>query len=218
MLGDSARRGLSRAIAAFTVAVFVAGCGGGGPDDELSRTLLKRLPASDSVEGFVEQRTFDWGDPVNLIGEGLHLPEATRPSDAVAAFHDAGIVAGAGKRLSQGLAPNVNYVTIGVIKLGSADKAKKLQRWIHRQDLQPPCFDDCLYSPKDLPVPGVPHVTAVQQVPGSPADFGPPVHFLAEFVVGPYLYFASSDGSPEDASDVVAGLQDFYKTVRKHRE
>lgn len=173
------------------------------------------LPASE-LPGFKKQRTFDWSDPVDLIGEGVPLPEATHPSSGVKIFTDAGFRGAAGEHLTKGAPPEEDRVTIGVVDLGSADGAKRARDWMHGQDLQQPCFTQCIYSGRPLRVPGVPTATAVMQVPNIPAGaHGPPTHFLVEFTVGPYLYFASVDGKPADRPKVVEVTRRYYERVRK---
>src|ERR1700681_731838 len=71
-----------------TVAVALAGCGGGGSGVSSASLPPRLLPAS-STPGFGLERTLDWSDPVNLVGEGLFLPQAAHPSEAVKEFKDA---------------------------------------------------------------------------------------------------------------------------------
>src|SRR5207247_9225785 len=66
----------------------LAGC---GSDNEVSAASLKpRLLPVSLVPGFRLLRTLDWSDPVNLVGEGIFLPEATHPSQAVKEGNDSG--------------------------------------------------------------------------------------------------------------------------------
>lgn len=61
----------------------LAGCGGGGSSADVTAESLKPrlLPLSAlPVPGFREQRTFDWSDPIDLVGQGIWLPEVTQPS------------------------------------------------------------------------------------------------------------------------------------------
>jgi hypothetical protein len=101
----------------------------------------------------------------------------------------------------------------------SPDAAAETRDWMHAQDLRQPCFTACIFSPRMLGIAGVPTATAVQQVPNIPprrgGGQGPPTHYLVEFTVGPYLYFANSDGSRSDARNVVAATQRYYQQVRK---
>lgn len=199
----------------------LAACGGGDDaSDKVSAASLKNrlLPAS-ALPGFRQQRTFDWSDPVNLVGEGVRLPETTQPSRGVKMFEDASFSGAVGERLTMGTPPDLSEVTVGVVKLGSADGARQARDWMHAQELRQPCFEACIFSPRELSISGVPTATAVQQVPnsGAPPEGGqlPPTHYLVEFTEGPYLYFASTDGSRGDARRVVAATQLYYKHVRK---
>jgi hypothetical protein len=47
-----------------------------------------------------------------------------------------------------------------------------------------------------------------------PGPGGPPHHYLLEFTVGPYLYFASGDGDAKAKAQVVRGAQAYYNQVR----
>jgi hypothetical protein len=212
------RRRLSPVGLLLLAGVFAA-CGGGDSGDRTAESLKPRLPAPSSVPGYHLQRTFDWSNPVDLVGEGLRLPEATHPSAGVQAFEDANVQGGAGERLVQGTPPDESEVTIGVVKLKSDSGALAARDWMHKQDLRPPCYSSCIYNTMNLAIPGVPNATAAKQVPNitpppaDPAD-GPPSHYHFEFTVGPYLYFATSDGGPDDEAQVIAGAQGFYRQVR----
>lgn len=150
-------------------AVWLAGCGGGGSTsgDVSAASLAPRLLPAAALPGFRQQRTFDWRDPVDLIVEGLRLPEITRPSSAVKILNDAGFQGGAGERLTTGTPPDQGEVTVGVLKFKSPDGARQVRDWMHGQDLQQPCFAACIYTPRNLAIPAVPTATAVQQVPNS---------------------------------------------------
>jgi hypothetical protein len=215
-------------IAGVLVSLVAAGglaaCGGGGSGDKVSfSSLSSRLLPAAQVPGFDRQRTFDWSDPVNLVGEGVRLPEASHPSSGVKAFAHAGLRGAAGERLTRGAPPDEDVVTIGVAELESASAALRARDWMHGQDLQQPCYTACIYSPRSLKVPGVPTATAVMQVPhapgspppGGPGGSGPPTHYLVEFTVGPYLYFVSTDGRPGDRSKVVGLSKAYYERERK---
>ncbi len=200
----------------------MAGCGGAGSSADVTAASLtpRLLPlAAIPVPGFRQQRTFDWSDPIDLIGQGIPLPEATQPSSGVKAFEDAGFRGAAGERFAQGTPPNEGDVTIGVAKFTSPDGALQARDWVHGQDLQQPCYAACIYAPRNLPIPEVPTATAVQQVPtiSSPQSDGqpPPMHYRVQFTVGPYLYFASTDGSPKDVQNVIGAAQLYYQHVQK---
>ena len=80
-----------------TLAIGLVGCG--GDDDGTSPASLNSqlLPAS-QVPGFKIERKFEWDNPIDFVAQGLHLPEATPPSQAVKTFEDAGFEAGAGEQ------------------------------------------------------------------------------------------------------------------------
>src|SRR4051794_5416337 len=156
--GVAVRAGRSESMAtglAVSLILAVGGlsaCGGddgGGSGDKVPYSSLKaRLIPAGSVPGFTQQRTFDWSDPVNLVGEGMRLPEATRPSAAVKVFTDAGLRGGAGEFLTKGDPPNDELLATGVAVLKSPDGAKRARDWMHGQDLQQPCYTKCIYRPR----------------------------------------------------------------------
>jgi hypothetical protein len=219
-------------LVGLATAAGLAACGGGSSGKVSSAALEDRLLPASSVPGYRQQRTFDWSDSVNLVGEGLVLPESTHPSEGVKTFHDAGLKGAAGERFAQGKPPDESYLTIGVLKLKSAKAARKARDWMHGQDLLQPCFSACIFSPRNLRIPGVPTATAVQQTPTlsppgvkslrpgakavpPPGVQGPPTHYLVEFTTGRYLYFFNGDGSRRDARKVVTTTQGYYRGVRK---
>jgi hypothetical protein len=215
------RTGIATALLAAGIALALAGCGSSSKKAS-SHSLNNRLLPVGSVPGFRLLRQFDWSNEINLAGEGIVTPEATHPADVVKAIRDAGFVGGSGEQLSQGVPPNENDIVNGVVKLNSASGAKKLQAYMHAQNLQQPCFTACIYFPASFAIPGVPGVTAVQQVPhvpvppgakAPPAGQGPPYHYLVEFTVGPYLYFATGDGDAATKARVAAVVQAYYKRV-----
>jgi hypothetical protein len=100
---------------------------------------------------------------------------------------------------------------------------------MHSQDLQQPCFASCIFSPRNLPVPGVPDGKAAKQVPTGaasgpppglpagakvPAGAGPPTRYLVEFTVGPYLYFAHTEGDAKTGPRFVAVTKHYYDRVK----
>ena len=213
-------RSITVGLVVCMAAAGLAACGDDGSSGKVSAASLKsRLLPPSSVPGFRLQRTFDWSDPVNLAVEGAKLPESTHPSVMVKAFKDAGLKGAAGERLIKGRPPEESQVTIGVVKLKSAEGARQARDAMHAQDLIQPCFTACIFSPRNLPIPGVPTATAVKQTPSIPpppgGGQGPPTFYLVEFTVGPYLYFSTSDGSPSDARKVIATTQRYYQRVRK---
>ena len=87
-------KGRLSAVACLSVCVALTACG--GTSKVSSASLQPRLLPSSEVPGFGLQRTLDWSDPVNLVGEGLFLPQRTRPSSAVKEFTGAHLAGAAG--------------------------------------------------------------------------------------------------------------------------
>jgi hypothetical protein len=219
-------RGRAIAVMVGVLACASVGACGGGSDGKVAAGSLKsRLLPPSFVPGYRVQRTLDWSDPVDLVGEGMRLPEATHPSDAVRVVNEAGLRGAAGEILTKGQPPEEDHATSGVVRLKSAAGARKLRDYMHRQDLIQPCFTACIYQPGTLEVVGVPGAVAVQQVPHLPAppgggspppeSQGPPVGYAAEFTIGPYLYFATTDGRRRDAARFVATTRRYYQRVKK---
>jgi hypothetical protein len=225
---------ISTVLLACVATVGLGGLTGCGSDNTVSASSLKPLilPAS-LAPGFHLLRTFDWSDPVNLVGEGIFLPEATRPSDAVKEIRDADFRGAAGEQLNRG-GSNGDELRSGVVKFKSDSGANKVRDWMHREDLQQPCFSECIFSPRNLPLPGVPAGVAVQQVPSArpptpppgvklppgvkaprvlPGS-GPPTRYLAEFTIGKYLYFVSTTGNAAAKTRFVAGVRQYYNRVK----
>lgn len=234
---------VTRVAAAVAVAtggiVALAGCGG---QTKVSSTALKSRLAPESVApGFHLERTLDWSDPTNLVGEGFHLPERTHPSQAVSEVRSQGFEGAAGEQLNQG-GPTGTTITTGVMKFGSAAGAQRVVSWMHGQDLQQPCFAQCIFSPLNLPIAGIPGAKAVRQVPigpgatppptpspalrallrrqgitppppGAQVGSGPPTNYFAEFEIGPYVYFAGVNGGTK--SQFATGLTQYFNTVKR---
>src|SRR5689334_3544658 len=91
---------LAMGLAAAVALVWLAGCG--GSDDVSAASLNPRLLPVAFLPSFHKLRTFDWSDPVNLVGEGIFLPEATDPSQAVKEIRDAGLRGSTGEDLNRG--------------------------------------------------------------------------------------------------------------------
>jgi hypothetical protein len=125
--------------------------------------------------------------------------------------------------LTRGTGNNRSEITIGVVKFKSASGANKVRDWMHGQDLQEPCFSECTFTPRPLNVPAVRSARLVAQsgqppppppgaAPGAITE--PPTNYLVEFTVGPYLYFAWTQGSSRDLSAFMAGTQRYYNQVK----
>jgi hypothetical protein len=226
--------GLSLVAGACAIAAL-AGLTGCGTKSNVSVASLKPLlfPAS-FAPGFHLLRTLDWSDPVNLVGEGIFLPEATHPSQAVKEIRSAGFRGSAGEVLNRGGATG-DEVRAGVIKFKSDSGAVKVRDWMHSEDLQQPCFAQCIFSPLNLAIPRIPGARAVRQVPmgaaggpppgiklppgvkppnGAVAAAGPPTRYLVEFTVGPYLYFARTEGGAGARARFVKASQRYYQRVK----
>jgi len=205
----------------------VAGCGSSSSTTTTttsSASLQPRLLPSSAVPGFGLQRTLDWSDPVNLVGEGLALPQTTRPSTAVAEFKDAGLRGAAGEVLTSGTGFNGTDIRVGVAQFGSAAEANSVRDWMHRQDLHQPCFGPCVFAPAPVSLAGLPSARLVVQSspapplpPGAPrgarVESGP-TNYLAEFTVGPYLYWAALQASAAAKARFEQGLRLYYAHAR----
>jgi hypothetical protein len=143
-------------LAACAAAVGLGGLTGCGSDSKVSVSSLKpRLLPASLTPGFRVLRTLDWSDPVNLAGEGFFLPELAHPSDAVKEIRGAGFQGALGEQLNRG-GPTGDDIRTGVAKFKSAGGAGKVRDWMHREDLQQPCFAQCIFSPRNLVLPGIP--------------------------------------------------------------
>ena len=231
MIGRESKRILMAVATSVVMAglVGLTGCGGGGGSEVSASSLKPRLLPVSLTPGFHLLRILDWSDPVNLVGEGIFLPEATHPSAAVKEVRDADFRGASGEQLNRG-GPNGDDIRTGVVKFKSAGGAEKVRDWMHSEDLQQPCFAQCIYSPRNLAIPGIPGAQAVRQVPsaqqppGTPPPGvklprvvpggGPPIRYLTEFTIGDYLYFISTQGDAAARARFVAGTQQYYKRVK----
>jgi hypothetical protein len=215
--------------ACLSAGVALVGCGGGSSVS--SASLQPRLLPASSTPGFGVQRTLDWSDPVNLVGEGLFLPQATHPSAAVAEFKGAHFKGSAGEVLTNGPAngPGSNgvEVRVGVAQFSSGTDANRVRDWMHRQDLHQPCFSQCIFAPGSVTVPGVPTLRFVVQsshVPPPPKGVGipagvrvasAPTNYLAEFTVGPYLYWIILQGDSSAKAQFEEGIKLYYAHAKQ---
>jgi hypothetical protein len=212
------------AVAGLSVGVALAGCGGGGAKVSSASLKSRLLPAS-AVPGFGLQRTLDWDDPVNLVGEGLALPQVTHPSAGVKEFTDAHLKGAAGEVLSNGSGLNATDVRVGVAQFKSAADATRVRDWMHNQDLREPCFSKCIFTTRSVALASVPGVRFVVQSapaprprripPGAPRLTGGPANYLAEFTIGPYLYWALLQGDASAKAKFEGGLQVYYAHAKK---
>jgi hypothetical protein len=196
---------------------LVSGCGSNGTVS--ATTLYPRLLPASSVPGFGLERKLDWSNPVDLVGEGVALPEITHPSAGVKEFQNAHLKGGAGEVLNQGAGLNLTEIHLGTAKFDSASDAIKVRNWMHGEDLQQPCFALCAFSPMPTKLPGVPNSAAVvQRTTGGRRGFGP-ANYRAEFTIGPYLYWAWFQGnsSPKSKSEFEMGLGRYYQHAKQQK-
>ena len=223
--------GLSLLIMAWGAVALIGPTGCGSDSNEVSAASLQpRLFPVSFAPGFHQLRTFDWSDPVNLVGEGLFLPEATHPSEAVKKIRSEGFKGATGEELNRG-GPEGDHIGTGVMKFESDSGAEKVRDWLHGKDLQQPCFVQCIYNPRNLAIAGIPGVKAVEQVPNAaankpppgvklppgakiPAGAGPPTHYFMGYPIGPYVYFASTEGSAGTKARFVKATQRYYNRVK----
>ena len=207
-------------------AVLVLAAGGCGSSkgsdaskDVSAASLTQRLLPASEVQGFDVQRTFDWRVPFDVVGEGLSLPEATRPSAAVKVFEDNDWLRGAGEVLTQGAPPDITEVRLGVVKFKSPTGAGRTRDWLRSQDLKQPCYSQCIFQPRSVTladIPGSSYViqdTTLPKKPGEPG--GPPVNYSAEFTVGPYLYWISLRADASAEKQFRAGIEGFYAHAKQ---
>ena len=214
------------AVAALLVLGVVTGCG--GSSEKVSATsLAPRLLPPSSVPGFGLQRTLNWSDPVNLVGEGLSLPQATHPSAAVKEFKEAHLRGSAGEILVRGSGLEETAVQIGVARFNSDANANKVRDWLHRQDLTQPCFSQCIFAPAPATIPGIPNLSMVVQSSHVPAPPPPPsgaprgarvaagpANYFAEFTIGSYLYWAVLHANSSAQPQFEAGVKAYYQHAR----
>jgi hypothetical protein len=220
------------AVAALLIIGVVTGCGGSSGKVSAASLNPRLLPAS-SVPGFGLQRTLNWSDPVNLVGEGLSLPQATHPSTAVKNFKEAHLQGAAGEILTHGSGLEENAAQIGVARFDTAADANKVRDWMHREDLTQPCFSQCIFSPAPATIAGIPNLSMVVQRSHLPAPPGPPpgvkiprgvsrraqvgpapAGYFAEFTIGRYLYWAVLHADSTAQSPFEAGVRLYYQHAR----
>jgi hypothetical protein len=210
--------------ACLSAGFAIAGCGDGGGKVSSASLHSRLLPAS-AVPGFGLQRTLDWSDPVNLVGEGLSLPQRTHPSAGVKEFEDAHLRGSAGEVLTNGSGFNESEAVVGVAQFKQAADANRVRDWMHKQDLQQPCFSQCIFSPGPVSVPGIPSLRFVEQSshapplpPGAPrgARVGPaPANYLAEFTIGRNLYWAALHGDSTAKSRFEQAVKLYYAHAKQ---
>ena len=214
------------AAASLAACVAIAGCGGGGKVS--SASLEPRLLPAGSIPGFGVQRTLDWTNPVDLVGQGLALPQVTRPSVAVKEFNDRHLRGAAGRMFVGGSGFEETLLRTGVARFDSTADANAVRDWMHEQDLQQPCYGKCIFAPAPVAIAGIPNARFVEQTSHAPAPPTPPpgfpkgrhvfvapapANYLAEFTVGPYLYWAVLQATSGNRARFEAGLKAYYARV-----
>jgi hypothetical protein len=196
---------------------LVSGCGGSG--NVSASSLYPRLLPASSVPGFGAERRFDWTNPIDLVGEGVALPGVTHPSAGVDEFKNAHVKGAAGEVFSRGTGLNADEIHIGVAKFDSPSDAAKVRSWMHGQDLQQPCFTQCVFSPRPLKLSEVPNSSAVVQTTTGGKPGSGPANYRAEFTVGPYLYWVwfGGDASAKTKSRFEAGLGRYYEHAKHEK-
>jgi hypothetical protein len=211
-------------LAGLSTGVAIAGCGSNSGGKVSSASLQPRLLPASAAPGFGLQRRLDWSDPVNLVGEGLALPQALHPSAAVKEFENAHFKGGAGEVLVSGSSPEATEVQVGVAKFDSAADANRVGDWMHHEDGQQPCFSQCIFAPYATALPGVPNARYVVQSsrprplpPGAPrnAKVSAPANYLAEFTIGPYLYWAVLRADSSAKSKFEQGMKLYYAHAKQ---
>ena len=208
-------RGTRPWLLAVLLLALLTGCGGGG---KVSATSLEpRLFPASAVPGFGLAKTYDWSDPVNLVGQGVALSGLTQPSSGVDTFESGHLKGAAGELLTRGAGLDVTEIHIGVAKLGSDSDADEVRSWMHGQDLQQPCVTACVFKPQPTKLSGVPDSSAViQTTVGGKAGSGP-ANYRAEFTIGPYLYWLwfQGDSSATTKSRFETGIGRYYQHAKQ---
>lgn len=204
------------ALAVLPAGAFVA-CG--GDDDGTSpESLMSRLLPASEFPGFKSELKFDWDNPIDFAVQGLHLPQATPPSDAVEAFENAGFEAGVGESFvaAKGKPFEGPRATEDVVQFGSDDDAREALAYVHKEALKQPCFATCSVQPREFAVPGIPSAKGVQltPLPDPPSDAPHPfVSYGVSFTIGPRLFLVVADGGPGqvEKDQVVDAAEALYK-------
>jgi hypothetical protein len=206
---------LAGGVALSVALVLVLGACGGGSKVSAASLKPRLLPAS-SLPGYTSVASLDWSDPIDLVGQGVPIPETTYPSAAVKEFRSAHLKGAAGEVLRRGSGLNETNITVGVAEFGSTSDATKMQSWMHSEDLQQPCFGACVFSPEAVKLSGIPGASAViQTVPNAkPSD---QANYRAEFTIDKYLYWGSFSGdtSATTKSAFEAGIAAYYRHAKQ---
>ena len=94
---------------------------------------------------------------------------------------------------------------------------------MHSQDLHQPCYSQCIFSPysASLAVPSSRFVVQSSKPPPPPPGAPPgvkvgpaPANYLAEFTIGPYLYWATLHADSTARARFEEGVKRYYATER----
>lgn len=203
-------------LLALTAVAVGSGCGGG--DDTSAASLKDQLLPPGEVQLQVE-RTFQWENPTDFVVQGVLTSESTAPSDVIDPIDDAGFQAAAGEQLvTKRRDPTVN---VDVVGFDSEDGAREARDVLHKEDLKQPCFAQCVVSPTEYKVKGIPDSVAVHHVPNA----GPPPPglfkfegYFVEFTIGRNLYVLQATGSPGSIPEdrFQSGAKAYYEYASRH--
>jgi hypothetical protein len=213
--------GAKLSLAAFILALTLAGCG--GDDENVSPASLKsRLLPVSAVPGYKVERNFSWDNPIDFVGQDFPLPESDLPSDAVKTLEDAGFEAGVGEHLvaAKGNPFDAPDGSVDVIQLGSDNDARDALDYVRKEAQKQPCFSVCSVEGREFPVAGIPGAKGVQLTPlkDPPPDAPPPFQvYGVGFTIGPRLYLTSSGGPPGQVKkeQVVSAAKALYERNAK---
>jgi hypothetical protein len=172
--------------------------------DELRSVLIR----ASSVPGFRLQRTLLWDKPVDVVFEGLRLPESTHRSHVARFLEKQGFQAGAGQWLTDDRGA---LLRVAAIELGSISGARNLHGYVHQEALEQPCWGVCGERASGFTVPGMPGSSGVRQLPLAdrlPIDPRPFTAYQIAFTRWKRLYLVVAVGPPgmsRDAAVAAAG-------------
>jgi hypothetical protein len=143
------------------------------------------------------KRTFAWGNPIDYTVQGVPLPEAYSPSQAVDFIKKAGFDAATGEQFATS-DRSVNF-EVEAIKFRSAKGPRDVLVWLHARNLELPCYGSCTELPSNIAVSGIPGAKGAKQLPQPNLPPGGDQGFTAyaiEFPIGHFLYIVQAMGGP----------------------
>jgi hypothetical protein len=199
------------------LAIGLGACGSSDDDGTSPASLNSRLLPASQIPGFKIERKFEWDNPIDLVAQGLNVPQATPPSEAVKTFEDAGFEAGAGEQFvaAKGKPYEGPHGAVEVVQLGSDDDASEALDYVRKEALKQPCFAACSVDANEFAVAGIPGAKGVHLTPQKepPPDAPPPFEAYAiAFTIGPRLYLVNADGGPGQIkkSQVISAAKALY--------